>query len=1567
MMKVKKETARKILASVLALSMIGSVASFAPLTVMAQTPDSQVEGTVNPGSFIYEEKDDGTIKITGFDFEYGYSYGYSGYFGIEIPSQIDGKTVTEIGYSFLNQCNYVRSVVLPETITSLEDDAFYRLGGLESINIPSSVKTIGRSAFEDCTSLKSIELPEGLEIIENDTFYDCSSLTSITIPASVKTIQNCAFYYCTSLASVTLNEGLETIQLRGLDTRGTLKSIEVPESVTSIGQWAFGEDLSDFTIYGSKKSYAYTYATKNGAKFVNTKPVAVTAITLDKTTLTLDKGETGTVTASIEPEDADDTTITWKTGNKDVATVEDGVITAVGKGSCTIAAVTSNGLKATVRVTVTDDLKNRSTIDLKEENENGPYVVDVNKPVKITGAAEGGEGGYTYAYYYKRVTATKWNTIGTEFGTRQSASFTPASQGTFDVKVIVKDSKGATAEKTFRVKAIGDFKWSENNGEIEITGYKGTGTSIVIPEQIDGMPVRSIARWAFENVPDVESMTVPDSVYRIYSQNFYNSKWYKNLPDGPVYLGNVLHSYKGTAPASFKVKEGTVSISGAAFSGDTELTSIELPESLLYIDIYAFSGSGLQSVTLPSKVYEMGFQVFAGCKSLKSADLSACDKLKSISVETFTRCSALETVKLPQNLSSIGSFDFSDCTSLKSVVLPSGVKRIDSSAFDGCESLTSIVIPLGLTDRIEGGAFSDCPNLKKVTILGNGTLMSKCIGYMRDGSKVNDLVIYGYAKVNGRNSNAKNYADENGFTFVEYDPITPATESENDVVLAKDLAYMLGNYSKDNSYYKDTYDTTGIGADLKKISDAVNSGKKITVGLNVKKITPTEEQLALHNYYAKKNSSSTREDNFQTLGYYDISASVNADGEKLLDLSAIDGYYGYNGLGYPSVDFDLPEDIPAQDSHYDRIFELIGCYPVNNGNSTSWGSTYPETTEVQNNTVPFKLKNENNGRYFCFRPDIYEFGYYDTGNMTLTIGDKRFKFKFTSDDEEIPLSFFIDESDVPEGQLPWNTFLGWTKNYYNYSWGGTINSFGECEIKHEGHYEGLTELDNKFDEYGWSGPMVTSIKKSDFTIHNYYSGEEGSLVLKAAYSQDIPDDKYYVVCEIISGFNAVNYPESFLVASFDKEGFTEGTLPAIEKDGYEFNGWYTKFLDEKGEFVQCTKVTKDDFKNGNVLYVRGDYRQYGETTDGWYTYLFKCQGGTLAGKEEVCFQSPAINFMSGHEKGYPFYRFVPVREGYKFKEWNTKADGTGETIMDASWDEWEGNYNLKEIAEMQDNTPILYAQWEKAETLPESVTLNKKALTLSKGGSATLTVTVLPADAANKTVTWTTSDSKIATVSAAGKVKAIAAGTATITATTVNGLTASCKVTVSAPLNNTSVINSDIVQIGDKVRISASANGGAGSYKYAYYYRRSGNATWKTLGTEFGTNTSVAFAPTAEATYDIKVVVRDAKNAEAEKLFTVKAVKELELTNVSVVGREKVNLGTAIPMIGKAVGGAGSYTYSFYFKRSTNTNWKLLGDKFTSTASARFKPTASGTYDIRIDVKDANGTIAKKIFTATVK
>ncbi len=1557
-MKVGKQTARKILASALALSMIGSVVSFAPATVMAADPASQVENEDNYCyDFEYEENEDGTITLTSFTGNL-YDLNYT----VNVPPEIDGKTVTAIENIFYNNTSVV-SVSLPDTITELP--SFSYCTKLKSIKIPSGVKKIWNRNFLQCYALEEINIPEGVESIGSSAFAQCSALKSIVIPGSVKYINSYAFMNCRALESVTLNEGLETISGGTFYGCDSYTEITIPESVTKIGSSAFSDNTENLTIYGSKKSYAYTYATENDIKFVNTKIVVPESIELDKTALTIAKGETAEVKATILPEDADVDEIFWKTGNKAVATVENGVITAVGKGSCTIAAVTSNGLKATLRVTVTDDLKNKSSVNAETDN-YGFYQSDLGKDIKITGAADGGSGSYTYAYYYKRITSDKWNTIGTEFGTRQSASFKPTSAGSFDVKVVVRDSDGEEAEKSFTVKAIGDFTWRNNVGEIEITGYKGTGTSIVIPEQIDGMPVRTIARWAFENVPDVESITIPDSFYRIYGNNFYNSKWYQNQSDGPVYLGNILHSYKGTAPSSYTVKEGTVSISQSAFSGKTELKSVTLPESLLHIDNYAFSGSGLTSVTLPSKVFEMGFQVFGGCTSLKSADLSACNITMKNSVETFSGCTALETVKLPQKVTEIGSFDFNDCKSLKSIEIPSTVTRIDSSAFNGCESLTSVIIPMGVTNRIDTSAFMNCPNLEEVIVLGSGTLMSKSLGYMSDGSKVEDLVIYGLAG----NNNAKTYANENGFEYVEYSPVTSATDSENDQILAKDLMYMLKNYNSNNSYYSDSYQTLGLNDDLKKIYDAVNSGKEITVGLNVKKITPTQEQLDLHNYRANNNSSSHREDNFKTLAYYDISAEVSADGEKLLDLSAVDGYYGYNGLGYPTVNFDLPASVPEKDAHYDRNFELIGVYPNEKDSDEYWGSTYANTTDVQNNSVPYDLKTSNSGRYFCFRPEIYEFGYYDTGNMTLDIGSERFKFNFLSEDEEIPLSFFTDK--VPQGELPWNTFIGWTKNYYNpINYQSTIKSFDDCEIKHESHYKGLTDMGAGYDEYGWAGPMVTSVKKSDFNVQTYWNGEQGSLNLYAAYNQDIPDDKYYVVCEIESGHNIIEGPQSYLVASFDKKGFTEAELPAIEKDGYYFNGWYTRFLDESGDIVKCTKVTKDDFKDSNVLYVRGDYWKYGGS---WWAYAFRGNGGTLGGKEEVTFTSPAINYMSGHEKGYPMYMFTPVREGYTFKEWNTKKDGSGETVMGPEWDSSMYDKNLyfralgnDETLEYDNRAVVLYAQWEKAAVLPEKVTLSKTALTLSVNGSSTLTATVTPANAADKTVKWSTSDSKIATVSAAGKVKAIAAGTAVITAETSNGKKATCKVTVSAPLNNTSVINSDIVQIGDKVRISASANGGAGSYKYAYYYKRSENNTWKVLGTEFGTNTSVAFAPTAEADYDIKVIVKDAKNTTVEKTFTVKAVKELELTNVSVVGREKINLGTAIPMIGKAVGGAGGYTYSFYFKRSTNTNWKLLGDKFTTTASARFKPTATGTYDIRIDVKDSSGTIVKKLFTATVK
>lgn len=90
-----------------------------------------------------------------------------------------------------------------------------------------------------------------------------------------------------------------------------------------------------------------------------------------------------------------------------------------------------------------------------------------------------------------------------------------------------------------------------------------------------------------------------------------------------------------------------------------------------------------------------------------------------------------------------------------------------------------------------------------------------------------------------------------------------------------------------------------------------------------------------------------------------------------------------------------------------------------------------------------------------------------------------------------------------------------------------------------------------------------------------------------------------------------------------------------------------------------------------------------------------------------------------------------------------------------------------------------------------------------------------------------------------------------------------------------------------------------------------------------------------------------------------------ELVNNSSVNKTTAAAGTKIVITGSASGGTAPYTYAYYYKRSTNTKWNVLGTEFGTTATARLKPTAAASYDIKIVVKDSSGTTATKTFTVT--
>ena len=170
---------------------------------------------------------------------------------IDIPD-----TVTTIGENAFKLCTSLENVKMYNSIDEINGRAFAGCTSLKSVSLPDSITGMGTEIFSGCTSLSSVKLPNKRVNIMSSTFEGCTSLTEITLPDTVTTIQDHAFKNCTALKTINWSKSITDIQSYAFENCDALTKLAIPNTVTNIGEGAFYEcgGLSAIAVPNSVKT-----------------------------------------------------------------------------------------------------------------------------------------------------------------------------------------------------------------------------------------------------------------------------------------------------------------------------------------------------------------------------------------------------------------------------------------------------------------------------------------------------------------------------------------------------------------------------------------------------------------------------------------------------------------------------------------------------------------------------------------------------------------------------------------------------------------------------------------------------------------------------------------------------------------------------------------------------------------------------------------------------------------------------------------------------------------------------------------------------------------------------------------------------------------------------------------------------------------------------------------------------------------------------------------------------------------------------------------------------------------
>lgn len=181
-----------------------------------------------------------TVTGLGKDSFTGYPFAGDWYkFGRNIRSVTIPQSVTSIGDSAFSFCIALTEVTIPQSVTSIGDSAFSHCEKMDSLTINDATTSIGSWAFDECYKLTTLSLGKNITTIGDHAFYDCRILDNVTIPQSVTFIGDHAFGCCYGMHSFTIKDATTSIGEYTFFDCQNLETLSLGENITTIGDDAF--------------------------------------------------------------------------------------------------------------------------------------------------------------------------------------------------------------------------------------------------------------------------------------------------------------------------------------------------------------------------------------------------------------------------------------------------------------------------------------------------------------------------------------------------------------------------------------------------------------------------------------------------------------------------------------------------------------------------------------------------------------------------------------------------------------------------------------------------------------------------------------------------------------------------------------------------------------------------------------------------------------------------------------------------------------------------------------------------------------------------------------------------------------------------------------------------------------------------------------------------------------------------------------------------------------------------------------------------------------------------------